>query len=118
MSAFVEETRQKPNLAVDPNAVDTGDRQYQRGRIHVLARSRMPEKQLFDFAEYRAQEAERTGYSDYSYWKSVWHNFLKKKADLMENVYSFLCRKDNINMRSDKYKKKQAVSIMPLWQAV
>ncbi|MBE5791430.1 MAG: ABC transporter permease [Clostridia bacterium] len=40
----------------------------------------MPEKQLFQFAEYRAQDAERTGYSNYSYWKSVWQNFIKKKV--------------------------------------
>ena len=30
---------------------------------------------LFRFVEYSAEEAERTGYSDYSYWKSVFQNF-------------------------------------------
>ncbi|MBQ6506359.1 MAG: ABC transporter permease [Clostridia bacterium] len=40
----------------------------------------MPEKQLFEFAEYHAQDAEKIGYSNYSYWKSVWQNFLKNKA--------------------------------------
>ena len=50
-----------PMLDVDRGAVDTRDEKYQRGRIHVQARARMPEKQLFDFAEYQAREAERTG---------------------------------------------------------
>ncbi len=40
----------------------------------------LDEKQLFSFVEYRAEAAEETGYSEYSYWKSVWQNFLKKKA--------------------------------------
>ena len=34
----------------------------------------------FQFAEYSAEAAERIGYSDYSYWKSVFQNFLKKKS--------------------------------------
>ncbi|HBK86668.1 MAG TPA: ABC transporter permease [Firmicutes bacterium] len=38
------------------------------------------EKQLYSFVEYQAEAAEETGYSEYSYWKSVWQNFLKKKA--------------------------------------
>lgn len=40
----------------------------------------LDEKQLFAFVEYQADAAEETGYSEYSYWKSVWQNFLKKKA--------------------------------------
>lgn len=35
---------------------------------------------LFRFVEYSAEAAERTGYSDYSYWKSVFQNFFKKKS--------------------------------------
>ena len=35
---------------------------------------------LFRFVEYSAEAAERTGYSDYSHWKSVFQNFLKKKS--------------------------------------
>ena len=81
---------QVPVLEVRRDAVDTRDEKYQRGRIHVQARARMPEKQLFDFAEYRAQEAERTGYSDYSYWKSVWRNFLKKKSAVVMSVVFLL----------------------------
>lgn len=34
---------------------------------------------LFAFAEYDSQEAERTGYSDYSYWRSTWNVFIKNK---------------------------------------
>jgi len=34
---------------------------------------------LFEEAEYDAAEAERTGYSDYSYWKSTLRIFLKNK---------------------------------------
>ena len=68
------------NLHVDKSTVDTNtEKKYHRGRIHVHARSLMPEKQLFSYAEYHAQAAEQIGYSEYSYWKSVWRNFLKKK---------------------------------------
>lgn len=35
---------------------------------------------LFRFVEYSPEAAERVGYSDYSYWKSVFQNFLKKKS--------------------------------------
>lgn len=68
-------------LEPDYSAVVTNtDEPYEPGSVHTSTRSRMPEKQLFSFAEYRAQDAERTGYSNYSYWKSVWQNFIKKKV--------------------------------------
>lgn len=35
---------------------------------------------LFEFAEYNAQEAERTGYSNYSYWRSTFRMFFKNKT--------------------------------------
>lgn len=35
---------------------------------------------LFAFAEYDAGAAERTGYSNYSYWRSTWQVFLKNKV--------------------------------------
>ena len=35
---------------------------------------------LFRFVEYSPEAAERTGYSNYSYWGSVFRNFLKKKS--------------------------------------
>lgn len=44
---------------------------------------------LFRFVEYSAEAAERTGYSDYSYWKSVFQNFLKKKSAVFMAVLFF-----------------------------
>ena len=38
------------------------------------------EDELFTFVEYNPEAAEKTGYSEYSYWKSVFKNFLKKKS--------------------------------------
>ena len=71
-------------LDVDLSKVDKDPkRERPMGREHLSARTRMPEAQLFEFAEYRPQEAERTGYSNYSYWKSVWQNFLKKMSALV-----------------------------------
>jgi len=42
--------------------------------------SGMSEKELFSFVEYHPEEAERIGYSNYSYWGSVMKNFFKKKS--------------------------------------
>ena len=72
--------------AVDSNT----STKYNRGRVHVHSRSMMPEKQLFDYAEYHAQEAERTGYSTYSYWKSVWANFIKRRVAVVMLCIFFL----------------------------
>ncbi len=36
--------------------------------------------ELFRFVDYSAENAERSGYSNYSYWRSVFQNFLKKKS--------------------------------------
>ena len=69
------------NLHVKTRAVDTEPHQERpMGREYPKSRHTMPEKQLFEFAEYHAQDAEKIGYSNYSYWKSVWQNFLKNKA--------------------------------------
>ena len=69
------------DLEVDQSAVDKNTTtKYGRGRVHVHARAQMPEKQLFSYAEYEAKAAEYTGSSEYSYWKSVWRSFLKKRA--------------------------------------
>ena len=80
------------NLDIDYSQIDTEpkkERPY--GREYPQSRSRMPEKQLFEFAEYRPQDAERIGYSNYSYWKSVLQNFLKKKpAVIMLGVFILL----------------------------
>lgn len=83
--------KQVVDLNVDRRAVDKdADKKYQRGRTHVHSRAMMPEKQLFSFAEYEAQAAERTGYSEYSYWKSVWRNFLKKRSAVIMLIVFFL----------------------------
>ena len=56
------------DMEIDYNEVDTStEEKYSRGRVHVHSRAMMPEKQLFSYAEYHAQDAERTGYSEYSY---------------------------------------------------
>ena len=79
------------NLEVNPDTVDTEpDVVRPMGREYPKARSRMPEKQLFEFAEYRPREAEKIGYSNYSYWKSVWANFLKKKSAVVMSVIFIL----------------------------
>ena len=36
--------------------------------------------ELFYFVDYSPEEAERVGYSNYSYWGSVIQNFLKQKV--------------------------------------
>ena len=85
------EDKNAVKLDIDYNAVETDtEKKYARGIVHIKNRFRMPEKQLFQFAEYRAQEAERTGYSNYSYWKSVWANFIKKKVAVFMAIV-FVC---------------------------
>ena len=84
------EERNVVNLKADYSAVETDtDKKYARGIVHIKNRFRMPEKQLFQFAEYRSQDAERTGYSNYSYWRSVWQNFLKKKVAVVMAIVFF-----------------------------
>ena len=81
----------QPDLTVDPGTFEEDPHEKRpRGRIYPGSRQTMPEKQLFEFAEYRPQEAERTGYSNYSYWKSVWQNFLKKKPAVIMSVIFIL----------------------------
>ncbi len=84
------EDKMAVNLEPDYNKVDTDlDKHYDRGVVHPQTRFRMPEKQLFDFAEYHSQDAEKTGYSNYSYWKSVWANFIKKKVAVAMAIIFF-----------------------------
>jgi len=42
--------------------------------------------ELFRIVEYSADAAERIGYSNYSYWRSVWQNFLKKKSAVVMGI--------------------------------
>ena len=44
------------------------------------------EKELFSYAEYRLDASEQTGYSNYSYWRSVWSNFVKKKMTIAMGI--------------------------------
>ena len=79
------------NTAIHYDQVDTEPgRERPKGREYTKARSQMPESQLFSFAEYNAQDAEKIGYSNYSYWKSVWANFLKKKPAVIMSVVFIL----------------------------
>jgi len=55
------------------------------------------EDELFVFVEYSPEAAERIGYSDYSYWKSVFQHFLKKKSAVAQScifialvIFSFI----------------------------
>ncbi len=48
-------------------------------------------EQLFSFVPYEAWAAEEIAYSEYSYWRSVWQNFLKRKtAVFMSCVFILL----------------------------
>lgn len=40
----------------------------------------MDEKTLFSFADFHAEDTEKTGYSDYSYWRSTLQMFCKNKV--------------------------------------
>ena len=86
----VSEEKNAVKLEPDYSVVEANaDKKYGPGSVHTSTRSRMPEKQLFQFAEYRAQDAERTGYSNYSYWKSVWQNFIKKRIAVVMAIVFF-----------------------------
>ena len=64
-------------LAEAPEAV-TAAIDYSTEGLEAVTGER--EADLFSFVEYKPEEAERIGYSEYSYWKSVWKSFLKKKS--------------------------------------
>lgn len=51
--------------------------------------SQKSEKELFSFVEYSPEAAEKTGYSEYSYWKSVVKCFLKKKSAVVLAIIFF-----------------------------
>ena len=67
-------------ISVKGEMADKSEQVFGKGRPYVQGRSTMPEKQLFERADYKWEDAEKTGYSQYSYWKSVWKNFLKRKS--------------------------------------
>ena len=117
------EELQKPSVdfTVDPAKIDD-DPHWERpkGRAYPASRWQMPEKQLFEIAEYHPQEAERVGYSNYSYWKSVWQNFLKKKPAVIMSIifvalfiFTFVAGwigKYDINMKSNMLNTYQGPS--------
>lgn len=41
------------------------------------------DKSLFEYANFDNKEAEKIGYSNYSYWKSTWRSFTKNKVALV-----------------------------------
>ena len=55
----------------------------------VLDQKLENEDELFIFVEYSPEAAEMIGYSDYSYWKSVFQNFLKKKSAVVLSIIFF-----------------------------
>ena len=42
----------------------------------------MTDEELFSFAEYKEEDTEKTGYSNYSYWRSTIQSFCKNKVAL------------------------------------
>lgn len=79
------------SVKYDKVVEDNTEKLVGEDRVHVEARDKMPEKQLFDFAVYKPQDAEKTGYSQYSYWKSVWKNFIRNRpAVIMSCIFIVL----------------------------
>lgn len=73
--------------------------------------SKVNQDELFRVVEYSADAAERIGYSNYSYWRSVWHNFLKKKsAVFMAIVFLVLVVFTFIALAIGKYQYTELVS--------
>jgi len=72
---------------------------------------KMKQDELFRVVEYSADAAERIGYSNYSYWRSVWQNFLKNKpAVFMGIVFIALVIFSFIALRIGKYQYTDLLS--------
>ena len=72
--------------------------------IKTLEEEIINEDELFHFVEYSPEAAEKIGYSDYSYWKSVFQNFLKKKsAVILSFIFFALVIFSFIALRIGKY---------------
>ncbi len=79
------------NMTVDKSKAELDNKSERpMGREYPRSRHTMPEKQLFEFAEYHVQDTERIGYSNYSYWKSVWANFLKNRPAVIMSIVFIL----------------------------
>ena len=73
--------------------------------------SKVNQDELFRVVEYSADAAERIGYSNYSYWRSVWQNFLKKKsAVFMAIVFIVLVIFTFIALAIGKYQYTELLS--------
>ena len=73
--------------------------------------SKVNQDELFRVVEYSADAAERIGYSNYSYWRSVWQNFLKKKsAVFMAIVFIVLVVFTFIALAIGKYQYTELMS--------
>ena len=71
--------------------------------------------ELFYFVDYSPEEAERVGYSNYSYWGSVVQNFLKHKAAVVCLIlFLFLVIFSFIALAIGKYDIRPWCRI-PLW---
>ncbi len=71
---------------------------------NLLKEETINEDELFHFVEYSPEAAEKIGYSDYSYWKSVFQNFLKKKsAVILFFIFAALVIFSFIALRIGKY---------------
>ena len=55
----------------------------------VVDQAVINEDELFHFVEYNAEAAEKIGYSNYSYWGSVFTNFLKRKSAVFMSMVFF-----------------------------
>ena len=72
---------------------------------------KLKQDELFRVVEYSADAAERIGYSNYSYWRSVWQNFLKNKpAVIMGAVFIFLVIFSFIALAIGKYQYSELLS--------
>ena len=73
--------------------------------------SKVNQDELFRVVEYSADAAERIGYSNSSYWRSVWQNFLKKKsAVFMAIVFLVLVVFTFIALAIGKYQYTELMS--------
>lgn len=72
---------------------------------------KLKQDELFRVVEYSADAAERIGYSNYSYWRSVWQNFLKNKpAVVMGAVFIVLVIFSFIALAIGKYQYSDLLS--------
>ena len=57
-----------------------GDKLNEQLKKDLDPRAGMTEEELFSFAQFNPEESERTGYSDYSYWRSTLRAFFRNRV--------------------------------------